>query len=90
MIIPIFRIFSIQKAYTFHLDFLDFQLNWKHQFENTLPLYGQISFKDIFIYLSVRHGDTSPGISKAIIRCLLTEKLSLCKFWARENTLEHA
>ncbi len=31
--IPIFRIFSVEKAREFYLDFLGFTLDWEHRFE---------------------------------------------------------
>ena len=42
-IIPVLRIFDVEKAKAFYLDFLGFQLDWTHQFEENFPLYMQIS-----------------------------------------------
>ncbi|PGZ58134.1 glyoxalase/bleomycin resistance/extradiol dioxygenase family protein [Bacillus cereus] len=56
MITPIFRIFDIEKAKLFYLDFLGFKLDWEH-----MPLYMQISLHDAVIHLSEHHGDASPG-----------------------------
>ncbi|HGH7182918.1 glyoxalase superfamily protein [Bacillus luti] len=61
MIIPIFRIFDIEKAKLFYLDFLGFKLDWEHRYEENMPLYMQIALKDAVIHLSEHHGDASPG-----------------------------
>lgn len=63
MITPIFRIFDINKAKEFYTDFLGFQLDWDHKFEENMPLYCQISLNDAVIHLSEHHGDSSPGSS---------------------------
>ncbi|MDH4422026.1 glyoxalase superfamily protein [Bacillus cereus] len=61
MIIPIFRIFDIEKAKLFYLDFLGFKLDWEHRYEENMPLYMQIALNDAVIHLSEHHGDASPG-----------------------------
>ncbi|EJS70252.1 glyoxalase/bleomycin resistance/extradiol dioxygenase family protein [Bacillus cereus] len=61
MITPIFRIFDIEKAQLFYLNFLGFKLDWEHRYEENMPLYMQISLKDAVIHLSEHHGDASPG-----------------------------
>lgn len=61
MIIPIFRIFDVDKANEFYLHFLGFQLDWDHRFEENLPLYYQISLEDAVLHLSEHHGDSTPG-----------------------------
>ncbi|MDW0118291.1 glyoxalase superfamily protein [Sporosarcina thermotolerans] len=61
MITPIFRIFDVEKAQEFYLDYLDFQLDWQHQFGDNMPLYLQISKNKIVLHLSEHHGDASPG-----------------------------
>lgn len=58
---PIFRIFNEEKAKEFYLNFLEFRLDWEHQFEDEMPLYMQISNGDCIIHLSEHHGDCSPG-----------------------------
>lgn len=53
-ITPILRIFDVELAQSFYLDFLGFQLDWQHQFEDNFPLYLQISKDDcIIISLSI-------------------------------------
>lgn len=36
--IPILRIFSVEKAKEFYLDYLGFTLDWEHRFADDLPL----------------------------------------------------
>ena len=60
-VIPIFRIFSEEKAKEFYLGFLGFQLDWEHRFEPELPLYMQVSRAGLVLHLSEHHGDGSPG-----------------------------
>jgi catechol 2,3-dioxygenase-like lactoylglutathione lyase family enzyme len=59
--IPILRIFSVEKAKEFYLDFLGFGLDWEHRFGDASPLYAQISRSDILLHLSEHHGDACPG-----------------------------
>jgi catechol 2,3-dioxygenase-like lactoylglutathione lyase family enzyme len=54
--IPILRIFSVEKAKEFYLDFLGFRIDWEHRFGDDFPLYTQISRPGI-----LHHGDASPG-----------------------------
>jgi catechol 2,3-dioxygenase-like lactoylglutathione lyase family enzyme len=65
--IPIFRIFSVEKAREFYLDFLGFTLDWEHRFEPDMPLYMQVSRGALVLHLSEHHGDASPG-STAYVR----------------------
>jgi hypothetical protein len=41
--VPIFRIFSLEKAREFHLDFLGFKVDWEHRFEPDAPAFMQVS-----------------------------------------------
>ena len=59
--IPILRIFSVEKAKEFYLDFLGFKTDWEHRFEPQLPLYTQISRGDCVLHLSEHYGDGVPG-----------------------------
>ncbi|MGO4303654.1 glyoxalase superfamily protein [Cupriavidus sp. RAF12] len=59
--IPIIRIFSVEKAKEFYLDYLGFTLEWEHRFEPNLPLYAQIKRSGVTLHLSEHHGDTTPG-----------------------------
>ena len=59
--VPIFRIFSEEKASEFYLGFLGFQLDWQHRFEPDAPLYMQVSRGGLVLHLSEHHGDGAPG-----------------------------
>lgn len=59
--IPILRIFSVDKAKEFYLDFLGFQLDWEHRFGDDFPLYAQVSRSGLKLHLSEHHGDATPG-----------------------------
>jgi predicted enzyme related to lactoylglutathione lyase len=59
--IPILRIFSVDKAKEFYLEFLGFRWEWEHRFEPGLPLYAQIRRSNLTLHLSEHHGDSSPG-----------------------------
>jgi catechol 2,3-dioxygenase-like lactoylglutathione lyase family enzyme len=61
--IPILRIFSLEKAKEFYLDFLGFKIDWEHTFEENLPVYMQISRGDCVLHLSEHHGDSVPGVA---------------------------
>lgn len=61
MIIPIFRIFDIEKAQSFYMDYLGFRMDWEHRFSENMPVYLQISFNDTILHLSEHHGDSTPG-----------------------------
>lgn len=41
--IPVLRIFSVDKAKEFYLDFLGFTLDWEHRIGDNFPLYAQVS-----------------------------------------------
>jgi catechol 2,3-dioxygenase-like lactoylglutathione lyase family enzyme len=59
--VPIFRIFSLEKAREFYLDFLGFTVDWEHRFETDAPVYMQISRNGLALHLSEHHGDGTPG-----------------------------
>lgn len=61
--IPILRIFSVEKAREFYLDWLGFKVDWEHRFEPDTPLYMQISRGGLVLHLSEHHGDGAPGIT---------------------------
>lgn len=58
---PILRIFDERKAKEFYIDWLGFKVDWEHRFGDNLPLYMQVSFRDIVLHLSEHHGDCNPG-----------------------------
>jgi len=61
MTIPIMRIFDVVKAKDFYVGFLGFSIDWEHRFDNTAPVYLQISKGDLVLHLSEHHGDCCPG-----------------------------
>ena len=65
--IPILRIFDIDKAKTFYVNFLGFSIDWEHRFEHGRPLYMQISRGDLTFHLSEHHGDCTPGSTVFVI-----------------------
>lgn len=58
---PILRMFDEAATKAFYLDFLGFQLDWEHRFEDGLPLYMQVSKGRCVLHLSGHHGDCTPG-----------------------------
>lgn len=67
-VIPVLRIFDEAKTYEFYVDWLGFTIDWKHRYEDNLPLYMQVSKDDIVLHLSEHHGDCCPG-AKVFIEC---------------------
>jgi catechol 2,3-dioxygenase-like lactoylglutathione lyase family enzyme len=59
--VPTFRIFSLEKAREFYLDFLGFKVEWEHRFEADAPVFMQVSRGGVAIHLSEHHGDGTPG-----------------------------
>lgn len=58
---PVFRIYSLEKAREFYLDFLGFSVDWQHSFGPDGPVYMQVSRDGLAIRLSEHHGDGTPG-----------------------------
>ena len=59
--IPLLRIFSVEKAREFYLDYLGFVVDWEHRFDSTAPLYMQVSRAGLVLHLTEHHGDCCPG-----------------------------
>jgi catechol 2,3-dioxygenase-like lactoylglutathione lyase family enzyme len=59
--IPILRIFDVEKAKAFYVDFLGFRIDWEHRFEDDAPVYMQIARGGLLLHLSEHHGDGCPG-----------------------------
>ena len=59
--IPLFRIFDVDKARAFYLDFLGMTLDWEHRFEDDAPIYMQVSRGSLRLHLTEHHGDCCPG-----------------------------
>jgi len=60
-VVPILRIFSVEKAKEFYLGFLGFNWDWEHRYGDNFPLYAQVSRGGLAFHLSEHHGDGSPG-----------------------------
>ncbi len=59
--IPILRMFSVDKAKEFYLDYLGFHLDWQHKFPEVAPIYMQVSRAGLVLHLSEHYGDGTPG-----------------------------
>ena len=59
--IPVIRIFDLEKAQQFYLDYLGFSVDWEHRHEEDFPTYMQISRSGCVLHLSEHHGDATPG-----------------------------
>ncbi len=60
-VIPVLRIFSVEKATEFYLGYLGFHEDWRHTFEIGAPVFMQVSRGGIRLRLSEHHGDCCPG-----------------------------
>lgn len=59
--IPLLRIFDVAKAHDFYVGFLGFEVDWEHRFDDTAPLYQQVSRAGCVLHLTEHHGDCTPG-----------------------------
>ncbi len=66
--IPLVRIFDEHKAREYYCDWLGFNVDWEHRFEEGTPLYMQISLGGLTLHLSEHYGDCTPG-GKVFVRC---------------------
>jgi uncharacterized glyoxalase superfamily protein PhnB len=78
-VIPVFRIFSEEKAKEFYIDYLGFKIDWEHRFEPGMPLYMRVSLGNLILHLSEHHGDGSPGA------CLHVEMKGIREFHDQLN-----
>ena len=60
-VVPILRIFDIDKARRFYVDYLGFTVDWEHRVSEDAPLYMQVSRGGMVLHLSEHHGDGTPG-----------------------------
>lgn len=63
---PVLRIFDYEKAIAHYVDWLGFNIDWQHKFDEASPVYLQVSFRAIVLHLSEHSGDGTPG-SKVFI-----------------------
>jgi ribosomal-protein-alanine N-acetyltransferase len=59
--IPILRIFDVDRAREFHVDWLGCAVDFEHRFDDESPLYMQVSRDDLVRHLSEHSGDGTPG-----------------------------
>lgn len=59
--VPVFRIFDVDKAREFYVDFLGFTVDWERRYEPSMPVYMQVSRGGLSLHLSEHHGDSCPG-----------------------------
>ena len=64
--IPILRIFSVEQARKFYLEYAGFKLDWEHRFDEKAPLYMQVSRDGLVLHLSEHYGDGSPASSSQV------------------------
>lgn len=55
------RIFDLDRAREFYVDWLGFTVDWEHRFDDTAPLYMQVSRDEVVLHLSEHSGDGTPG-----------------------------
>ena len=73
---PIFRMFDIDKAREFYLDYLGFEVVFEHRFGDNFPLYMGLERSGFKLHLSEHHGDATPG------SCVRVETTDLAAFHA--------
>jgi catechol 2,3-dioxygenase-like lactoylglutathione lyase family enzyme len=59
--VPTFRMFSLEKAREFYLDFLGFKVDWEHRFTPEAPVFMRVSRDSLAIHLSEHFGGGTPG-----------------------------
>jgi catechol 2,3-dioxygenase-like lactoylglutathione lyase family enzyme len=64
--IPVLRMFNVDMAKAFYVDWLGFRLDWAHEYGPTFPKYLQVSRGAAILHLTEHYGDCSPG-AKLII-----------------------
>ena len=65
-VMPVLRIFSVEKAREFYLDYLGFQVDFEHRFDDRAPLFMQVSRDGLTLRLSEHYGDGSPGAAVTV------------------------
>ena len=57
----------MDKAKEFYVDFLGFDVEFSHRFDDGFPLYMGLRAGDCVLHLSEHHGDCSPGAQIRIV-----------------------
>ncbi|HEV7406331.1 MAG TPA: glyoxalase superfamily protein, partial [Chthoniobacteraceae bacterium] len=60
-LVPILRIFDLEKALGFYVGFLGFEETFRHQFDPEAPFYLGLLREGVRLHLSEHFGDASPG-----------------------------
>jgi len=60
-VIPMLRIYSVEKAKEFYIEYLGFSVDWEHRFDERAPLYMQVTRDGLTLHLTEHHGDCTPG-----------------------------
>jgi hypothetical protein len=55
-VVPVLRMFDIDKADEFYLGFLGFKVDWNHRFDPNAPHYRLLSRGNLILHLSEHHG----------------------------------
>jgi catechol 2,3-dioxygenase-like lactoylglutathione lyase family enzyme len=59
--VPILRIFDVDKAKEFYVEYVGMTIDFEHRFEAGTPLFMQVSRGELVLHLSEHHGDGTPG-----------------------------
>ncbi|WP_017381210.1 glyoxalase superfamily protein [Paenisporosarcina sp. TG-14] len=59
--VPIVRSFDEQKAKAFYVDYLGFNIDGEHRFDEGMPLYMMLSRDGCILHVSEHTGDCQPG-----------------------------
>lgn len=66
-VIPMLRIFNVEKARDFYLHFLGFKQDWQNDGDGRAPVYMQVSRGDLVLHLTEHYGDCTPGSNVFVI-----------------------
>lgn len=58
---PVLRSFDEQRMKDFYLDFLGFELEFEHRFDDGAPLYMGVRRGGCALHISEHYGDATPG-----------------------------
>ncbi len=60
-VIPLLRIFDVEKAREFDMGWLGFRVDWEQRHVENFPLYFQVSKDNIRFHLTEHYGYCTPG-----------------------------